>query len=164
MPLPWALASPAAYGAVPARYSAGPVSVSGPAGKCRTFLVMKTFIPFLSAHWYWMPSSKSLCDDPVSVCFMTIAELWYGAEKSREPERNFDTIEKFLLSVEIVQTDLSILKRFGTIKAALQKDGAPLADADVFIAAATLEKAGKLITGSARHFERIPGLVLEDWR
>jgi len=103
-------------------------------------------------------------DDPVGVCFMTIAELCYGAERSREPEKNFDTIEKLLLSLEIVQTDLPILKRFGAIKSALRKDGAPLADADVFIAAATLEKADRLITGNARHFDRIPGLVMEDWR
>lgn len=103
-------------------------------------------------------------DDSVGVCFMTIAELYYGAEKSSDPEANFAAIEKLLLSVEIVQTDHPILKRFGTLKASLQKAGAPLADADVLVAAATLEKADKLITGNVRHFERIPGLVLEDWR
>lgn len=103
-------------------------------------------------------------DDPVGVCFMTIAELYYGAEKSSEPGSNFAAIEKLLLSLEVVQTDLSILRRFGRIKAALQKEGAPLADADVLIAAATLEKADRLITGNSRHFNRIPGLVLEDWR
>jgi len=103
-------------------------------------------------------------DDMVGICFVTIAELYYGAEKSREPETNFVAIEKLLLSVEIVQTDLSILRRFGTIKAVLQQIGAPLADVEVLIAASTLEKADKLITGNARHFDRIPGLVLEDWR
>ena len=103
-------------------------------------------------------------DDPVGICYMTIAELYYGAEKSREPEANFSAIEKLLLSVEIIHTDLAILRRFGTLKAALQKSGAPLADADVLIAAATLEKADRLVTGNVRHFDRIPGLRLEDWR
>ena len=103
-------------------------------------------------------------DDLVGVCFMTIAELYYGAEKSLEPETNFAAIEKLLLSLEVVQTEHSILRRFGRIKATLQKEGALLADADVLIAAATLEKADKLITGNARHYNRIPGLVLEDWR
>jgi tRNA(fMet)-specific endonuclease VapC len=73
-------------------------------------------------------------DGPVGICFMTIAEL------------------------------IPILKRFGTIKADLQKQGMPVADADVLIAAATLEKAERLVTGNAKHFERIAGLVLEDWR
>jgi tRNA(fMet)-specific endonuclease VapC len=102
-------------------------------------------------------------DDPVGVCFMTIAELYYGAEKSRDAGKNMETIEKFLLSVEIVQTDLPILKRFGVIKAQLQKKGEPIADADILIASATLEKAEKLITGNTKHFERIQGLSLESW-
>ncbi|MGA2380496.1 MAG: PIN domain-containing protein [Spirochaetia bacterium] len=103
-------------------------------------------------------------DGPVGICFMTIAELYYGAEKSKEPTKNIDTIEKLLLSLEIIQTDIPILKRFGTIKADLQKQGMPVADADVLIAATTLEKAERLVTGNAKHFERIAGLVLEDWR
>ncbi len=102
-------------------------------------------------------------DDAVGICFMTIAELYYGAEKSRDPEANFSAIEKLLLSLEIIHTDLGILRRFGALKAALQKGGTPLADADVLIAAATLEKADRLVTGNARHFDRIPGLALEDW-
>ncbi len=102
-------------------------------------------------------------DGSVGVCFMTIAELYYGAEKSREPIKNMDTIEKLLLSLEIVHTDISILKRFGMIKAHLQKQGEPIADADILIASSTLEKADKLITGNTRHFERIAGLALENW-
>ena len=94
---------------------------------------------------------------------MTIAELYYGAEKSKEPSKNMDTIEKLLLTMEIVHTDISILKRFGVIKANLQKQGEPIADADILIASATLEKADKLITGNTRHFERIAGLALENW-
>ena len=102
-------------------------------------------------------------DGPVGVCFMTIAELYYGAEKSKEPSKNMDTIEKLLLTLEIVHTDISILKRFGMIKEHLQKEGEPIADADILIASATLEKAEKLITGNTRHFERIAGVALENW-
>jgi tRNA(fMet)-specific endonuclease VapC len=102
-------------------------------------------------------------DGPVGVCFMTIAELYYGAEKSRDPSKNMDTIEKLLITLEIVHTDIAILKRFGMIKAQLQKQGEPIADADILIASATLEKAERLITGNTKHFERIAGLALENW-
>ena len=102
-------------------------------------------------------------DGPVGVCFMTIAELYYGAEKSRDPSKNIDTIEKLLITLEIVHTDIAILKRFGIIKAHLQKQGEPIADADILIASATLEKAERLITGNTKHFERIAGLALENW-
>jgi tRNA(fMet)-specific endonuclease VapC len=62
-------------------------------------------------------------DGPVGVCFMTIAELYYGAEKSKDPSKNMDTIEKLLITLEIVHTDIAILRRFGMIKAHLQKQG-----------------------------------------
>jgi len=102
-------------------------------------------------------------DGPIGVCFMTVAELHYGAEKSKEPSRNMDTIDRLLLTLEIIHTDMPILRRFGTIKATLQKEGVPIADADILIASATLEKAEKLITGNTKHFDRIRGLELEDW-
>lgn len=103
-------------------------------------------------------------DGPIGVCFMTIAELFYGAQKSTDPGKNIETVEKLLLTLEIVQSDLSILKRFGIIKAQLQNEGLPIADADILIASAALERAEKLITGNTKHFERIAGLTLEDWR
>ncbi len=103
-------------------------------------------------------------DGPVGVCFMTIAELFYGAHKSKDSARNIDTIERLLLTVEVVHTDLGILKRFGSIKAQLERGGVPIADADILIASSTLEKAEKLITGNTKHFERIEGLILQDWR
>ena len=102
-------------------------------------------------------------DGPVGVCFMTIAELYYGAEKSKDPSKNMDTIEKLLITLEIVHTDIAILKRFGMIKAQLQKQGEPIGDADILIASVTLEKAERLITGNTKHFERIAGLALENW-
>jgi tRNA(fMet)-specific endonuclease VapC len=95
---------------------------------------------------------------------MSIAELYYGAEKSKDPSWNIDTIDNLLLSLEIIQTDIPILRRFGLIKAHLQKQGVIVADADLLIAATTLERAERLITGNSRRFERIPGLVTEDWR
>lgn len=100
---------------------------------------------------------------PIGVCFMTVAELYYGAEKSKEPSRNMDTIDKLLLTLEIIHTDMPILRRFGTIKATLQKEGVPIADADILIASATLENAEKLITGNTKHFDHIRGLELADW-
>ena len=102
-------------------------------------------------------------DGPVGVCFMTIAELYYGAEKSKDPSKNIDTIEKLLITLEIVHTDIAILKRFGMIKAHLQRQGEPIADADILIASATIEKAERLITGNTKHFDRIAGLALENW-
>ena len=103
-------------------------------------------------------------DETVGVSFMTVAELYYGAEKSDNPSRNHTAVEQFLLSLEVIQSDTQILKRFGRLKAGLENDGVPLADADALIAATTLEKGTRLITSNTKHFERISELRIENWR
>lgn len=102
-------------------------------------------------------------DGPVGVCFMTAGELYYGAEKSADPARTTSAVERLLLTLEIIHTDLAILRRFGSLKASLQREGIPLSDADILIASATMEKAEMLVTGNGKHFERIRALVLDDW-
>jgi tRNA(fMet)-specific endonuclease VapC len=108
--------------------------------------------------------ARARYDDEVAVCFMSIAELFYGSAMSSDPESNRSLIEEFLLTVEIIQTDLPILKRFGELKSNLRKQGYLLPDADIFIAAATYEKASLLVTGNSKHFERFPDLTVENWK
>jgi tRNA(fMet)-specific endonuclease VapC len=99
----------------------------------------------------------------IAISFMTVGELFFGAEKSAHPIENKSLVERFVLTVSIIHTDLSILKRFGEIKAGLKRDNILLPDADLFIAATTLEKSEALITGNLKHFERIAGLKLDNW-
>ena len=107
-------------------------------------------------------------DDDVAVCYMSIAELYYGSEISTVPARNNSPIEEFLLTVDIVQTDLDILKKFGELKSGLRKQGQMLPDADILIAASAYEKADLLVTGNIGRFERFsnlrfPNLRIENW-
>ena len=101
--------------------------------------------------------------DQVAVSFMTAAELFYGAEKSANPTKNIILVEQFLLTVATIESNPDIVRRFGSLKAALEKDGLPLADADLFIAATTLETSRMLVTGNVKHFRRIEGLKLDNW-
>ena len=101
--------------------------------------------------------------ETVAISFMTVAELYFGAYKSSEPEYNRSLVEKFLLTVQIRHSDIQILERFGIIKSSLQRDGQTLADADVLIAATALSNTAKLVTGNVRHYERIEGLKIENW-
>jgi len=92
-----------------------------------------------------------------------VAELYYGAEESSNPSRNYQLVEQFLLSVNIINTDTQILKEFGRLKASLERRGVPLADADLLIAATCLVRCDSLVTGNIKHYERINGLVLDNW-
>jgi predicted nucleic acid-binding protein len=59
--------------------------------------------------------------------------------------------------------DRAVLQEFGRMKHALETQGIPLADADLFIAATCIKKCTKLITGNMKYYERIPGLKIENW-
>lgn len=102
-------------------------------------------------------------DDSTAVAFMSVAELYYGAEKSSKPAKNHGLIDMFLLTIEVVHTDLDILREFGRIKRLLFNENAMLPDADILIAATALVRADKLITGNTRHFRRFQNLAIENW-
>ncbi len=102
-------------------------------------------------------------DEKVAISFMSVAGLFYGAEKSDNAGENSRLIEEFLLTIEIIHSDLEILRKFGELKAILGSAGNILADADIFIAATTLAKCNMLITGNVNHFKRIEELRIENW-
>lgn len=101
--------------------------------------------------------------DQVAVSFMTVAELYYGAEKSANPTKNRSLIEQLLLTLVVINSDNQIMHRFGMLKASLEGLSIPLADADLLIAATAVEKCNLLVTGNIKHFGRIPGLPLVNW-
>ena len=102
-------------------------------------------------------------DDETAVSFLSVAELYYGAEKSSNPIKNHFLIEEFLLTLEVIQSENDILNMFGRLKYQLYKQNSLLPDADIFIAATAYVKADKLITGNTKHFLRFANLVTENW-
>jgi tRNA(fMet)-specific endonuclease VapC len=102
-------------------------------------------------------------DEEVAISFMTVAELFYGAEKSNDKGKNTNLVEEFLLTVNIIHSDLEILIKFGKLKTSLGKAGNILSDADIFIAATSIVKCNMLITGNVSHFKRIEELRIENW-
>jgi tRNA(fMet)-specific endonuclease VapC len=101
--------------------------------------------------------------EDIAISFMSVAELFYGAEKSDHMRENKALISEFLYTVEIIHSDLEILKKFGEIKSNLGRVGNILADADIFIAATAATQCDMLITGNVKYFNRIAELRLENW-
>jgi tRNA(fMet)-specific endonuclease VapC len=102
-------------------------------------------------------------EERAAISFMTVGELFYGAEKSKFKESNRHVVEEFLLSIDVINSDIEILRKFGDLKANLSLNKVLLADADLFIASTALTKCSKLITGNGKHYNRIENLVIENW-
>jgi len=107
---------------------------------------------------------SSQYDGVIAVSFMTVGELHYGVHNSGNPEKNELLVEQFLLTVVVIESDFNIMRRFGIIKSELKTSNILLPDADILIAATVREKCDMLVTGNTKHFERIDGLVIENWR
>ena len=52
---------------------------------------------------------------------------------------------------------------YGRLRAELERNGRPLAEPDLRIAAIALARELTLVSGNARHFGRVPGLRVENW-
>ena len=101
--------------------------------------------------------------DAVATTWITACELAYGAAKSRAPEANQALVVAFLATLPILELDGAAAERFGRLKADLERAGNLLADADLLIAAITLARGARLVTGNRRHYERIADLRIENW-
>jgi tRNA(fMet)-specific endonuclease VapC len=101
--------------------------------------------------------------DEVATTWVTASELFYGAAKSAKPDANAALVVRFLNTLPVLAPDLATARLFGEVKARLVTAGQVVADADLFIAAVALSRGATLVTGNRRHYERIPGLVFEDW-
>ncbi len=99
----------------------------------------------------------------IAVCSVVKAELFYGAMKSRYPERNLQKQKNFLNRFVSCAFDDEAAENYGVIRAELEKAGTPIGPNDLMIAAIALVQKMTLVTHNVREFGRVKGLLLEDW-
>ena len=90
---------------------------------------------------------------------MSLAELYWGACRSPARDRHLlNIVNRVLPVLQVLLFDAGTARIFGEIKAQLEKEGQPLADADLLIAATAIEHDLELVTGNLKHFRRISRL------
>jgi tRNA(fMet)-specific endonuclease VapC len=88
-------------------------------------------------------------------------ELFYGAYKGQRTTENLARIEA--IRFDILDFDRQDARCAGEARAALSATGTPIGPYDVLIAGQALARGLTLITHNVREFQRIPGLLIEDW-
>jgi predicted nucleic acid-binding protein len=106
---------------------------------------------------------RAATTDEVVTTWITASELHYGAAKSQAPESNRALVRAFLGTLRILGLHEVSAQIFGEAKALLERQGQRLADADLLVGAIAAAQQATVVTGNRRHYERIPGVSIEDW-
>lgn len=93
---------------------------------------------------------------------ITVAELEYGNRCSGRYDENSRLVNKFLSKINIVPFNASIC-RYAAERYRLRCQGTPIADFDLLIGCAAIEKDLIMITNNVAHFSKIEGIHIENW-
>lgn len=94
---------------------------------------------------------------------ITLSELFHGAEKSARVAQNLAVVEEFASLLEVLPYTAQASMHYGAIRSALEKAGRPIGVNDLHIAAHARSAGLTLVTNNTSEFERVPGLVLQNW-
>lgn len=107
---------------------------------------------------------QSLSPQDIAVCSVVKAELFYGANRSKNPQRTLALQQKFLNNFVSLPFDDTAAIAYGKIRANLASIGTPIGPYDLQIAAIALANNLILVTHNTREFNRIANLKIEDWQ
>ena len=94
---------------------------------------------------------------------ITVGEILYGAARAGRPGL-VETLRALVTSAQpVIPFDEKAAEAYGPLRAELERRGQRLDGPDLRIAAIALSRDLTLVTGNVRHFERVPGLRIENW-
>jgi len=97
------------------------------------------------------------------ISLITWGELLYGAAKSQNPQKVREALTEFVSLVPVMPMAPDTGVVYGELRTALERQGQPIGNNDLWIAAHALSAGLILITNNMREFARVPGLRVENW-
>ncbi len=103
-------------------------------------------------------------NDDLVMSFVTYAELLKGAENSSQKARVLHNLEKLIEQISVVYPiNAQICQHYAVQFLRLKQSGTLIGANDLWIACHALAEQAVLVTHNVREFQRIDGLVIEDW-
>ena len=94
---------------------------------------------------------------------ITLGELMFGAKKKGSSRLVQEVEDRVASYLPMLPFDADAARRYGDIRAELERRGTPIGDADLRIASIALARGLIVVTGNTKHFARVPDLILENW-
>lgn len=104
-----------------------------------------------------------LAKQNLAISVLTRAELRFGQAGMAPDDRRRSLIDHFLLQLPCLPWTPQAADCYGALKDAHRRAGTPIGELDTQIVAHALAERLTLVTHNTRHFEQVPGLLLEDW-
>ncbi len=105
----------------------------------------------------------AMADEYVAISAVTRAEIRAGQFRMSAQDKRRAAINQLLDVLPVLVWTAQAADTYGETHTLLMNKGQPIGIMDVQIAAHALAANLILVTHNTRHFERIPGLKLEDW-
>jgi tRNA(fMet)-specific endonuclease VapC len=119
--------------------------------------ISKHYPPEVRARFQQHPASD------LAMSVVTLGELRFGAEKSQSRLRSMAVIEQLETLMAVLPLPVEAARIYGELQARLQRQGRPIGNNDLWIAAHALAEGCVLVTNNTREFERVEGLMVENW-
>jgi tRNA(fMet)-specific endonuclease VapC len=99
----------------------------------------------------------------IHVCSVVAAELYHGCLRSNRPAANRTKVEAVLDPYVCLPFDKAAASAYARIRHELERLGTVIGPYDLQIGAIAIANNCTLVTHNIAEFNRIPGLVIEDW-
>ena len=94
------------------------------------------------------------------ISFITVGELYAGAERANWGQKRRHQLEEQLARYVVLPYNIEVARQFGAIRGKLAREGKPIENHDVWIAATAIAYQCSLVTHNLRHFNEIPDLIV----
>jgi len=98
----------------------------------------------------------------INISIVTYYEIVSGL-KHRDAQKQLASFLEFAAQSNVVLLSEQSVMRSAEVYADLRRGGEPIDDIDLLIAGIALVHDWVLVTHNAKHFNRIDGLLVEDW-
>lgn len=102
-------------------------------------------------------------DDVLAVSVHVVCELMAGAHAAGAPSGEVDRLSRLCEALVIRYPDERFAAEYGRLLAATRASGRSIDTMDLLIATAAMLDRVPLVTRNARHFSKVPGLVLDEY-
>lgn len=102
--------------------------------------------------------------EDVAISQIVLYELEYGVCRSQHQQRNRDNLNQFLKYIQVLDWSTEQSQEAALVRCELMQLGQPIGHYDTLIAAHARSLKATLVTHNTREFEKVQGLLLQDWK